>query len=329
MKILIVMNYKADWGGLAGAVEELVTSLKKEGFSVTIASTHGTVRERIKNILHIFKTAPRYDFIMATGCGYYGFLPIFIGVVAAAVYKKKVLVDFHEGYPQPFMRRAGKIIKLFLGKIPVVAASHYLFNILAAYRLRAFHIPLHFHYEDFPRRRESFKWNKKFIWVGSFQYMYDPQTAFRACQKVLAVRNDIEFYFFGTGPLLNRLKKQYAHPNIICKGFIPRSSLLKEYQLYCALINTSFGDNFPLRLIEAGCNELLVLTAQCAGPATIYNDQECLFFEKGDHEKLSEYILQVADQPHRYDALRANMHRKAMSFTWEKVKDDWMKLLLC
>lgn len=321
------MNYRSDWGGISGAVEELVKSLQEEGFCVDIVSTFGRIRDRIKSIANIFRTAYRYDLIMATGCAEYGFLPILIGVMAARFYCKKVIVDFHEGYPVPFMNRFGRIIRLFLGNIPVTVASTYLLDIFNKYKYKTFLIPSHFHYEDFPKREKPFSWNKKFIWAGSFQFMYDPQTALSACEMALQKRNDIEFHFFGEGPLLNRLKNQYAHPNIIFKGFLERSRFLKEYQQYCAFLNTSFGDNFPLRLVEAGFYELLVISARCGGTATIYNDKECLFFDKGDYKKLSTYILDVVEKTHLYDVFRENMHRRVMSFTWDKVRDNWLRLI--
>ncbi|MFA5336706.1 MAG: glycosyltransferase family 4 protein [Candidatus Omnitrophota bacterium] len=327
MKILIVMNYRANWGGIAGAVEELVESLRAEGFYINIESTHGRIRDRIRHVGNIFKIVPEYDLIMATGCGDYGFLPIFIGVLAARFFHKRVIVDFHEGYPAPFMNRFGKIIKLFLGNIPITVASKYLLDIFNKYKLNAHLIPHQFHYEKFPKRENPFSWNKKFIWVGSFQFMYDPETALKACEIVLEKRDDAEFYFFGKGLLLDKLKKQYSHQKIIFKGFLPRNELLKEYQRYCVLLNTSFGDNFPLKLVEAGFNEILVISARYGGTSTVYSESECLFFEKGDYKKLSEYILEVLEKPHMYDPFRENMHKKVMSFTWDKVRGNWLKLL--
>jgi glycosyltransferase involved in cell wall biosynthesis len=225
------------------------------------------------------------------------------------------------------MRRFGAIIRLFLRNIPVIVASGYLLNIFKKYKLNVSLIPYHFHYEDFPKRERSFSWNKKFIWAGQFQSMYDPETALKACEVVLKQRDDVEFDFFGDGPLLNGLKKRYSGPKIKFNGFIPRNDLLREYQQYCIFLNTSFGDNFPLRLVEAAFYELLVISSRSSGTATIYNDKECLFFEKGDYRKLSEYILNVMEKPHLYDSLRENIHRKIMSFTWDSVKGDWLKLL--
>lgn len=327
MKILIVMNYRANWGGIPGAVEELVNSLRGEGFCVDIQSTRGRIRDRIKQIINIFKISTQYDLIMATGCADHGFFPIFVGVLAARFSKKKVMVDFHEGYPGPFMNRLGRITKLFLGNIPVTVASKYLFDIFNKYKFNVSLIPYHFHYENFPKREEPFSWNRKFIWVGSFQFMYDPEAALKACEVVLKKRNDVEFYFFGEGPLLDKLKKQYSHQKIIFKGFLPRNELLKEYQHYSVLLNTSFGDNFPLKLVEAGFNEILVISARYGGTSTVYDDSECLFFEKGDYGKLSEHILDVIEKPHLYDFFRENMHKKVMSFTWEKVRDKWLELI--
>ncbi|MDP2923539.1 MAG: glycosyltransferase [Candidatus Omnitrophota bacterium] len=364
MKILIVMNYRPNWGGLTGAVEELVKSLKGEGFCVDIASTRGRIRDRIKSIANILRIAPHYNFIMATGCGYHGFFPIFIGVIVAKIYRKKVLVDFHEGYPAPFMSRLGRIIKLFLGNIPVTVASKYLFDIFngigkytlkgtsktflttetsqgkvpssptklanevsCKYKFNVSLIPYHFHYEDFPKREKPFSWNKKIMWVGTFQFMYNPETALKACEIVLKKRDDIEFHFFGDGPLLGKLKKKYAHPKIIFNGFIPRSDLLKEYQQYCAFLNSSFGDNFPLRLVEAGFNKLLIISVNYGGTSSIYSDKECLFFEKGNYQELAQHILKVLDNPTVYDSFRINMYNKIMTFTWDNAREKWLSFL--
>jgi len=327
MKILIVVNYRPS-GGLTEAVRELAESLRKESFIVDIASTYGTIKGRIKNIFNIIRITRHYDFIIASGCADYGFLPILIGVIAGRLYKKNILVDFHEGYPLPFMNKFGKAIKLFLGNIPVTVASEYLLNVLKRYEFNVVLIPHQFHYENFPKREKAFSWNKKFIWVGIFQFMYDPETALKACELVLNERNDAEFHFFGKGPLLERMKNKYAHPNIKFRGFVPRDGLLKEYQYFSTLINTSFGDNFPLKLIEASFNELLVLSAKCGGPATIYNDEECLFFEKEDYKTLSKLILDILNNPHPYDLFRINMHKKVRGFTWNRVKDRWLALIL-
>ena len=322
------MNYRPNWGGLSGAIEELITSLRAEGFCVDIASTSGKIRDRIKAIAKIFKIAPQYDFIMATGCAYYGFLPVIIGVAAAKIYRKKVLVDFHEGHPVPFMNYFAPAIKLFLGSIPVTVASGYLLDIFKKYGFNVFLIPYHFHYEFFPKRQKQFTWNKKILWTGTFQFMYSPETALKAAQLVLKARNDVEFYFFGKGPLLQRMKNKYNNPNIKFQRFVPREELLKQYQDFSVFINTSFGDNFPLRLVEAALNELLVVSVRYGGTATIYDDKECLFFEKGNYEKLSEYILDVIEKPHLYDFFRENMHGKVMNFTWPNVRNNWLRLLL-
>lgn len=165
------------------------------------------------------------------------------------------------------------------------------------------------------------------MWVGTFQFMYNPETALKACEIVLKKRDDIEFHFFGDGPLLGKLKKKYAHPKIIFNGFIPRSDLLKEYQQYCAFLNSSFGDNFPLRLVEAGFNKLLIISVNYGGTSSIYSDKECLFFEKGNYQELAQHILKVLDNPTVYDSFRINMYNKIMTFTWDNAREKWLSFL--
>lgn len=327
MKILTVMNYRPG-GGLTGAVEELLKSLRGEGFVVDVASTYGTVRQRIRSIFDIFGLVPKYDFVMCAGCAYYGFLPILVGVLAGRMRKKRVLADFHEGFPVPFMKRFGRFIRLFLKDTPVTVASGHLFDIFKKYNFNVHLIPYHFHYEDFFKTEKTFNWNKKFLWVGSFQFMYDPETALKASRLILKERDDVEFHFFGEGPLLKKMMRKYNHSNIKFWGFVPRGELLRRYQDFSVLINTSFGDNFPLRVVEASFNKLLVISVRGGGTPTIYNENECLFFERKDYKGLSRHIAGVLKNPHLYDSFRENIHGKVMNFTWDKVKDKWLNLIL-
>jgi len=326
MKILIVMNYRRN-SGITVAIEERLKSLRREGFDVQLVSTHGRIRDRIKNIFYVLKTAPRHDLIMAVGCAYYGFLPIIVGVIAARAYKKSILVDFHDGYIQSFIKRFGRLIKLFLGDIPVTVASRYLLDTFKEYRINAVLITHHFHYESFPVREKPFDWNKRFVWVGAFIKDYDPETALRAAELVLEKKEDIMFHFFGEGPLLEEMKRKYPHKNIEFRGMIPHGELLREYQHFSVLINSSLSDNFPLRLVEAAYNELLVITTNYGGVPTVYDEKECVLYDRKDHKRLSEHVLAIINDPHSYDALRKNMCSKVRSFTWGGVRGKWASLL--
>jgi glycosyltransferase involved in cell wall biosynthesis len=321
------MNYRKEIGGITGAIEERVKSLREEGFGVDIISTHGYSSERCKNIIRIFKETPNYDFLIAVGCADYGFLPILVGLIAAKIHKKKILVDFHAGYPVPFMNRFGRFFKMLLGDIPVTVASKYLYDIFMSYNFRVYLISYNFHYGDFPEPKIPFSWNKKFMWAALFQFMYDPETALKACELVLKQRCDVEFHFFGEGPLLEKMRKKYKHPNIKFNGLLPRSEFLKRYQDYSVFINTSFGDNFPMRLVEASFYSLLVISAKYGGTPTIYTEKECLFFERGDYKRLSKYIVDICENPKLYDSFRINMHEKITTFTWNKIRDIWLELL--
>lgn len=327
MRILAVMNYRKGRSGITNAIDELFKSLRNEGFTVDVVSTHGRLRDRRRNIFGIFNRVAGYDLVLAVGCAYYGFLPILIGVIAARLHRKRILVDFHEGFPQSFMDRCGRFIKMFLKDIPITVASEYLGDIFEQRRFNIFTIPYHFHTEHFYKREKPFIWNKKFLWVGSFCSMYGPEIALKACELALRQRDDLEFVFFGDGPLLEKMKTKYNARNITFRGHVPREQLLKEYQNFSVLLNTSLGDNFPVRLVEASFSELLVVSSRCGGTPRIYSENECLFFDRGDYKRLSEYILEISQNPAPYDSLRLAMHRKVLGFTWDKVRGKWLQLL--
>jgi glycosyltransferase involved in cell wall biosynthesis len=325
MKILFVMNVREGRGGPLFNIKIRKKNLIQEGFSVDIMSTYGKVRDRIKQIAHIFKLSNSYDIIMGIGSYYYGFLPILTGFVCAQINKKIFLADFRGGYC--FIPKFGFFLKIILKDTPIIVASKFLFNAFKRHNLNAILIHHHYNFNDFPKRSVSFCWNKKFMWVGTFEEMYDPETALKACNLVLRVDPDAEFHFFGTGPLLSKLKIKYSNPRIVFEGIIPHNQLLKKYQQFSTMINTSFLDNFPNRFIEAGYNELLVITVSGGGVATVYNKNHCVFINKRDYKHLSESILDVLCNPAKYDVLRKNMNEKILSFTWDKVRDSWLNLL--
>jgi len=96
MKILIVMNYRKDRGPTLNA-DALAQEFRNEGFYTEIISAYGTIRQRLKNAAKIFKITANFDYIIAEGCSYYGTWPILVGVLAAKIRHKKLLVIYHGG----------------------------------------------------------------------------------------------------------------------------------------------------------------------------------------------------------------------------------------
>jgi glycosyltransferase involved in cell wall biosynthesis len=322
-RILIIMNYRHGRGGLTGAVDELVLSLTEEGYHIKIVSTHGNVLQRLSGVRACFKAAPKYDLILGVGCSYVGFFPIMVASIVSSIFHKSVVYNFHSGEALAFLKRCYMLIRIFIGSRPVVTASEFVTNAFGKYNFNAVRIPYHFNYNrNFITRRVSFSWNNRVLFVRGFHEIYQPELALSAAKHVLAQNKDYEFHFFGGGKLKERLEAKYKHANIIFRGFLARKILLREYGNFSILINTSLYDNFPLSIVEAGYNELLVISTRIGGIATIFDDSEVLFFD--DAGELQDLLFRIAEDPARFDSLRKRLHMKVLSFTWENVRLDWM-----
>lgn len=164
--VLIVMNYRPNRGGLTGAVENLIRSLRSEGYRISIASTWGGIRHRIKGVLLSFLWGAKEDRIIGVGCAFRGFFPIVVASMVAWILKKPVLFNFHDGQAPVFLENNRRLVKYVLKGKKVVVASQFVADTFAKYGLNKVCIPYHFNYEEeFCPRIKPFEWNRKIIWA--------------------------------------------------------------------------------------------------------------------------------------------------------------------
>jgi len=326
MKILIVMNYRPNRGGVTDQVLELIQELEKENVTFTIVSTHGRKINRIFNSFRALWIASRHDLVFGIGSAFWGFIPCIIASLAARLNRKPILFNFHDGQAQIFLDKYGKLVNKVIGKNKIVCATKFVANSFLEKNINAVNIPYHFKFEpNFYLRKKTFQWNKKVIWARSFYELYHPELALKAASMVLKVDSEFEFHFYGEGPMLEEMKNKYQQTNIIFHGFLQRSEFLKNYENFAIMINTTCYDNFPLSIVEAGYNELCVLSTRVGGIESIYSESELLFF-KGENE-LAEKLLAVTQDYKGHNYFRFNLKKKVCTFTWYNVKADWLKLI--
>lgn len=326
MKLLIIMNYHPNKGGLCGQIEELRDSLKNEGFTVNIYSVYGSPLVRMAKSLKVFFHARSFDRIIGVGSAFRGFYPMVVASLAARIWSKFIVFDFHDGQAPLFLQKHYKLAKWTIRNSPIIAASRFVADEFAKYGFKVKLIPYHFHFEKlkYPRCNNVNQW-KKVIWARAFFDLYQPEMALQAARIATQQDKHLEFDFYGDGPLLSGLKERYKHPNIRFLGRVSREIFLTKYADYSIFINTTGYDNFPLSIVEAGLNNLLVVTTCVGGISTLYSEEEVLFFN--DAIELANKILEATSNPEKYQNLRENLHHKIMTYSWDRVKYDWLKIL--
>jgi glycosyltransferase involved in cell wall biosynthesis len=326
MKILFLLNWMPERGGLAGQVDELIKCLQEDGHEIRIVDTHGSVLKRSWNSIRALWYSFSTDRIFGVGAAFIGFFPLLVAAICSFLTRKKVIHNFHDGQAPAYLAKYGGFVKFIIGRNPIVCASGF---VAASFRDKGFNvveIPYHFDLErSFPKRTIPFEWNKKIIWSRSFFDLYQPELALKAAHLALNKDPLLEFHFYGDGPLFPGLSSKYARPGITFHGFVRRDEFMKEYDRYSIMVNTTCYDNFPLTIVEAGYKKMMVLSTRIGGIATIYDESEILFFD--DEKELAVNLLKVISEPAKYDIFRDNLNKRIHEFTWDKVKEPWLSVI--
>lgn len=325
MRVLIILNYRRDKSGITNQITELKNCLEKEGIETTLVSTYGNVFKRLFSIINSFRKAKKTDLIIAAGCAYFGFYPIFVGSLVGTLRGKKVIVNFHDGLVEKFLSQYGRLCKLIIGKKYVVVASGFLFEVFERYGYNTVLIPNHFFAtESAVVKLERNRFEKKVIWARSFEKLYRPELALEIAD-VISKKTGAVFDFYGNGSLYSGLSKKFKNDHIHFFGFVPREVLLKKYAEYDIFLNTSEYDNFPLSIVEAGLNKLLIITSAARGIVSIYNNEEVIYAH--NREEFISKLLDVMENYEKYQNIRINLFRKVQSFNWDNIKHQWLNLI--
>ena len=325
MKILIILNFRKDKSGITNQIIELKKGLEKEGLEVQLVSTYGNIFKRLTSVINSLHRAKKSDLIIAVGCAFIGFYPILVGSLVGFIFGKKVIVNFHDGLGEKFLKHFWWFCKLIIGKKYVVVASEYLFKVFKLYSFNVVQIPNHF-FESKSLIIESkhIGSEKKVIWARSFEKLYRPELALEIADTV-SKKTKAVFDFYGDGSLFNKLSRKFKNNNIRFYGFVPRETLLKKYAEYDIFLNTSEYDNFPLSIIEAGLNKLLVVTSMARGIVSIYSDDEVIYAH--NKNEFINKLIDVFENSEKYQNVKINLYNKVQNFKWENVKHQWLNLI--
>ncbi|MCU0372446.1 MAG: glycosyltransferase family 4 protein [Ignavibacteria bacterium] len=326
MRILLIANIRKSQGGITTQVLELAESLNGAGITTELISTHGSLRERLKNVIKAYSAAKKCDLIISAGCSYLGFFPIMVSSLIGKMRRKKIIYNFHDGQVEDFLKKYYGIVKLFIGNAAIIVATDFLKKSFINYGFKCIRIFNHFNNLEIGSKALTGSDKIKVIWARSFEKLYDPDSAIIAA---IHYKNnpDVIFHFYGTGKYLNYYKEKYGNHNLKFYGFVNREALLMKYKEYNIFLNTALYDNFPMSIVEAGMNNLIVISSKTGGIPTIYSENEIIFYEPGNTDDLLIKLDNVISNPENYSSYADRLSGRVTEFKWENVKAEWMKII--
>ena len=305
---------------------ELKDSLVSEGLKVEVVSTHGSFRGRIYGIYSAFVKAKECDVILGVGCAYMGFIPMIVAFFVSVVRNKHIVFNFHDGQVKEFLKSYYGLVKVVMRNNKVIVATKYLNDEFKTYGFNSIIIQNHFNNLGANNTDHKRSETIKIMWARSFEKLYRVDLALDAAIHFF-FNKKVEFHFYGGGSYYCYYTKKYKSANIFFHGLMKRDELLGEYCKYQVFLNTTEYDNFPMSIVEAGLNNMIVVSSKVGGIESIYSEDEIAFFRSGSLECLVETIGDLFADITKYSTYSINLSKKVVSFNWANVKDQWLNSL--
>ena len=325
-KVLIVANVRKTQGGITTQINELTESLISEGIDTEVVSTHGSFYERILGIKDAYVKSKQFDVVLGVGCAYYGFVPIVIAFIISVLNNVKVVYNFHDGQVTEFIRKYLGLVKFVMNNEKVIVASEFLDSEFKKYGFNSEIINNHFNDLGNLKYKNCNTSKIGIMWARSFEKLYRVDLALEAAKNVTQSKN-VDFHFYGGGSNYEYFKNKFCCDKIHFHGFKKRHDLISEYCKYQVFLNTSEYDNFPMSIVEAGLNKMVVVSSKVGGIYSIYKENEIVFFESGNLVSLMTTLNDVIENISNYESYSQNLYNKVNSFNWMSVREKWLNAL--
>ena len=185
--------------------------------------------------------------------------------------------------------------------------------------------------QNTPKRLATLRETTVVLTLGTVASYKNPELWIRIAKRVLArsgSTNNIEFWWAGTGPLLEtavRLAGDDARIKFI--GFEPDTATL--YSGAAVYFQPSEFESFGLAVCEAMMHGLPCVVTDCGGPAElVQNETNGYVLRESDEDLMVEKILDlVQDNKKRTEMGRLSRNRYLDLFTEDRWRDGFNKIV--
>jgi phenylacetate-CoA ligase len=161
--------------------------------------------------------------------------------------------------------------------------------------------------------------------------MYDVETGLRALQILRERYPSAVVDVAGSGPDRERLGRLSGELGIERSvrflGQVDNEMMPSLYESADIALNPSLVDNMPISILEALASGVPVVSTSSGGiPEMVKDGEEAVLVSPGDPEALANAVIALWEAPDRRAALRAAGLRKAGTFGWGSVREEWRRV---
>lgn len=258
------------------------------------------------------------------------FLFVAPAVTAGRLLRRVVVVHYHGGSAEPFLRRWGWLASPFLRLAHgLVVPSAFLAEVFAARGLEAEIIanPV----DVTPIASDELADVPVVLSCRNLSPVYDIATAIDAFARFAAASPDARMIIAGDGPNRSDLERRAAGhglgDRIEFLGNVHHDQMAAVRARATVLLNTSRADNQPVSLLEAMAAGLPIVSTDAGGiPGLVEHGAEALLAPVGDADALAGHLLRVATESRLRHALVAAGQVRSRSYRWRAVSELWYRL---
>jgi glycosyltransferase involved in cell wall biosynthesis len=330
-KILFVCNYREQVGGISGQVDILQSNLDVSKYQTSILNTRGSIIKRIGLFFLSWKTFKNTDIIHIHCCSNFGgFFPAILGVTLGRLLRKKIIITYHGGGAENFISKNKLLVLPFLRKADhLIVLSDFLEKVFLKFKLQAKVIPNVFISEKNDTLRKT-EIQARLISTRALNKLYNIDLIIVAFAKIQKTIPNASLTILGDGTEKKNLMKKCLKetiPNVHFIGKIPNTKVKSFLQKNDILISAPSIDNFPISILEAFENELLVISSNVGGvPFLIKNYENGLLFESGNVNDLVKMIKFAIQDKENSLKMIEKAKIRLEDFSWEANCDKFYSI---
>lgn len=240
----------------------------------------------------------------------------------------KTLINYHSGELRDHVQRFRSAHFVLSRVDKIVVPSGYLVDVFREFGLSASAVANIVDLAQF-RYRERTPLRPHLVCTRGFSAYYSVDVVVRAFAEVKKEFPDAQLDLVGNGPLEGDIRRLVADLNLSgvnFTGVASREEIGKFYDRADIFINASWLDNMPLSVIEAFA----------AGTPVVTTSPECMLYlvehertgmlsPVGDPQSLAANVIRLLRDPALANSLAQNAHHESQKYTWDAVRDAWVK----
>lgn len=317
-------------GWVPNPMEILAPYLEQRGYECMFSSRIVNRYARFADILRtLYAQRNRYDIVcLQVYSGPSLVVEDAASVVARSLGKPLIMV-LHGGAMPEYMKKVPRWTKHILSRADaIITPSQYLTDAVGSLGFRTRIIPNIIPLAQYPYKRRC-RVRPKLLWMRTFYAYYNPSMAVHVLRELLNDFPDATLTLSGQEKgigqdVRNLVDRLGLAGRVRFPGFLDMAMKREEFARHDVFLNTTFIDNMPVCLVEAGAFGLPIVSTNVGGvPYLVKHEESALLVNPDDATGMADAVRRLISEPQLASRLSTNGRAMAEQSSPDRVVPMW------